>query len=314
MYPGEFTESQKSMFNKLDKEEKKKYIGCESVNITDNNVRKKMCVNYKNLQVVCASKQLTHNVYYSKPAKLVSWYWFSRLEIRRMPPSDALTELRKYAVCLKCAATYYTSKEYFFDIDLRTIICGICKFTKSNYSNTPIPICEKCYKQYTKNVNSILQTLLKPVTFMFQSLQFNINNDNIISINNNNNISYIRLFLVSNKDADIEWSSKQNMFQVAINLKENYQDISFWERLIILRHWIIWFVLEQQPIKLILWGLHHNDTGPATSFRTHQSPQGMSKWYYCLEPTEVDDSERLNNNRFLINCANQIDVNKWLYN
>lgn len=296
MIPGTLTSHHVALFAALPEEERARYIGDGMSNIVDTNTRKKMCVNYKNLVTPCASKALIQGRYYSKPAKLIAWALFGRDDVRALKPADAMVHARKHAVCAACAGAHYGGRANFFDADLRTIMCGICKATKTNHDTWPIPVCQKCARLESE---SLLQALLKPVLVAFQGVQLEppsrITHDGVT------------LHVAWLEEPTHVPEAVPGEMRILANLKAPYTRggevltvPSMWERLVILRQWVIWFIRERKPCTVVLWADEQEKVGLAWA-----APQGAAAWAYCLEPTEVDDDERLANNRFLCHVARQ---------
>jgi hypothetical protein len=300
MIPGTLTSHHVALFSALPEEERARYIGDGMSNIVDTNTRKKMCVNYKNLVTLCASKALIQGRYYSKPAKLVAWALFGRDDVRALKPADAMVHARKHAVCVACADAHYGGRAKFFDVDLRTIMCAICKATKTSNSAWSVPVCQQC----ARKPEEALPSLLKPVLGAFPHVQYEAPNTVVLADGSRLEVAWL-------EDPTLVPAAVPNEMRILANLKAPYVrdgetvDVpSMWERLVIVRQWVVWFIRKRKPCTVVLWADEHG----ASTGRAWTAPGGASPWAYCLEPTEVDDDERLTNNRFLCHVARQTPV------
>lgn len=223
-------------FNNLQEEEKNKYIGTGFNTITNIHIRKKMCINYKNVINPCKSKIIYKGKYYSNAAKMINWKQFAFN--RDKSSYEALFYARQKAVCIDCVKHYSDINQYI-NIDLRNKLCVICKKYKSINL-----CCTKCEQLIIKNSKKeIFEILLNPLKIMFPDIDLN-----------------------RHIDTNIVFDSK--------NIIKN---------LIIYRQYIIKFYLNNKYENLDL------DIFPKSN---------ISEWYYCLEPTENDTTERLINYKY----------------
>jgi hypothetical protein len=153
-------------FNNLPEKEKKKYIGVGFNTIINNHIRKKMCINYKNVINPCKSKTIYEGKYYSNAAKMIAWKQFA---INRNKSSyEALFYARQKALCINCVKHYSNINEYI-NIDLRNKLCVVCK--KHKCINL---CCTKCEQLIINNSKKeVLELLLNPLKFMFPDIDLN---------------------------------------------------------------------------------------------------------------------------------------------
>jgi hypothetical protein len=225
-------------FNNLPEKEKKKYIGVGFNTIINNHIRKKMCINYKNVINPCKSKIIYEGKYYSNAAKMIAWKQFAIN--RNKSIYEALFYARQKALCIECVKHYSNINEYI-NIDLRNKLCVLCKKHKSINL-----CCTKCEQLIINNSKEeVLEVLLNPLKFMFPDIDLNRHRH--------------------------------------INTDIDFYSTNIIKKLIIYRQYIIKFYLTNKYENINL------NIFPKSN---------ISEWYYCLEPTENDTSDRLINNKY----------------
>ena len=153
-------------FRNLPEEEKKKYIGIGFNTITNMHVRKKMCINYKNVINPCKSKTTYEGKYYSNAAKMIDWRQFAIN--RNKSPYEALFCARQKAICINCVK-HYSDVNKYMNIDLRNKLCVLCKKYKCMHL-----CCKTCEQLIIKNSKKeVFDILLNPLKFMFPDIDLN---------------------------------------------------------------------------------------------------------------------------------------------
>jgi len=176
-------------FNSLPEKEKKKYVDVCFNTIINNHIRKKMCINYKNVINPCKSKIIYEGKYFSNAAKMIAWKQFAIN--RNKSIYEALFCARQKALCNECVKHYSNINEYI-NIDLRNKLCVVCKKHKSINL-----CCTKCEQLIINNSKKeVLIVLLDPLKFMFQNIDLNryVNTDIDIDFYSTNIIKKLIIF------------------------------------------------------------------------------------------------------------------------
>ena len=133
-----------------------------------------MCVNYKNLNSICKSKQLnvSHKLFLSKDAVFVHFKQFAKAEVRMKSIAQAIKFLKLKSICSKCAKSLdFTS---FTNIQNKKNVCCCClvklKSDSGTASEQSLALCCNCLENSTKiqdKVENIMKDAFGPLLKMF---------------------------------------------------------------------------------------------------------------------------------------------------
>lgn len=291
----------------------------------------------------CTSRR--KNIKVSNVAEKIHLNLLANLENRNMSIKDVGNIFRKYMACVKCVTELPIDGNFMFNYHKKSAMCVVCKILTASSNIGDNKLCGPCNKYAGLGNEGLLSAAFKPLVFMFkESLETNYQT-NVTVTNDNQERRYIDLLLTCNyngkksyimieKDENQHNSYSKDDELAKINLhidglgksnnnneKENIIIIRYssignydgsnkydkhWYRLLILRQWVILYLLSildnTQPnniIMIYMWYTAFDTFERSETFRKkfkknmkifqiNNAPNpGAGAWKYAFDPSEM---------------------------